>query len=61
MESIKWCSMDEIALHLGFSRDTILKLIKEESMPASKVGGKWRFDVQEVDSWVREHRDSKED
>lgn len=52
--------MDEIALHLGFSRDTILKLIKEESMPASKVGGKWRFDIQDVDAWVKKSSTRKD-
>ncbi len=54
-ESIKWLSMDEIAKHIGFSRDTILKMIKEDGMPASKVGGQWRFDVKKVDQWMADN------
>jgi len=51
--------MDDIAKHLGISRDTVLKLIKEEGMPASKVGGKWLFDVSKVGLWVEENSYSK--
>lgn len=54
-ESIKWCSMDEVAEHLGITRDTVLKLIKKEAMPASKVGGKWLFDIKKVDQWVEKN------
>lgn len=59
MNQIKWYSMDEIAKHLGISRDTVLKLIKEERMPASKVGGKWLFDVSKVDKWVEDNSYNK--
>lgn len=54
MDLVKWCTMDEVAKHLGLSRDTILKLIKENGLPSSKIGGKWRFDLHEVDKWVKE-------
>ena len=59
-ETTKWYSMDEIAEHLGFSRDTISKLIKKDNLPASKVGGKWLFDVEQVDLWVKENSYTKE-
>jgi len=46
--------MDEIAKHLGISRDTLTVLIKEKNLPAYRVGGKWRLDIHEVDKWVKE-------
>ena len=58
-ESVKWYTMDEIAKHLGISRDTLTVLIKEKNLPAYRVGGKWRLDIHEVDKWVKEqHYDS---
>jgi excisionase family DNA binding protein len=47
-------SLDEIALHLGVSKDTIYRWIDRREMPAHKVGRLWKFKVSEVDDWVRE-------
>jgi excisionase family DNA binding protein len=58
-DAIKWYSLDDIAKHLDVSRDTLTKLIKEQDFPAHKVGTKYRFDIQEVDAWVRESRVNK--
>ena len=53
-EPVKWYSLSEIAKHLVISRDTLVLLIKEKGLPAYRVGNKWRFDIQEVDKWVKE-------
>lgn len=61
-DAIKWYTLDDIAKHLGISRDTLTKLIKEQKFPAHKVGTKYRFDIQEVDAWVKQsraHEDNK--
>ncbi|MCF7838473.1 MAG: excisionase family DNA-binding protein [Candidatus Marinimicrobia bacterium] len=34
----RWLSMDEIAVHLGVSEDTVQSWIRLKSMPAHKVG-----------------------
>jgi len=49
----KWSSMNEIAEHLGISRDTVLSWISDKNMPAHKIGRLWKFKVSEVDEWVR--------
>lgn len=48
-----WLSADEIAAHLGVTKETIYTWIAERSMPAHKVGRLWRFQPREVDVWVR--------
>lgn len=54
----KWSSIDEIAEHLGVSKDTIRIWIKKKEMPAYKIGKQWRFKISEVDQWVK-RRDAK--
>ena len=50
----RWLSVEEIAAHLGISRDTVYKWIRRKALPAHKVGRLWKFRVDEVDAWVRE-------
>lgn len=49
----RWLSVEEIAAHLGVSRDTVYKWISRKNLPGHKVGKLWKFSTQEVDDWVR--------
>src|SRR5262249_34449503 len=49
----RWLSVEEIATHLGVSRDTVYKWIVRKNLPAHKVGKLWKFSTREVDEWVR--------
>ena len=51
--SDRWLSVEEIAGHLGISRDTVYTWVNEKGMPAHKVGKLWKFTKDEVDAWVR--------
>ena len=48
-----WLSLEEIAQHLGVSQDTVHRWIRTREMPAHKVGRLWKFQVSEVNDWVR--------
>lgn len=48
-----WMSAEEIAAHLGVTKDTVYSWIAERGMPAHKVGRLWKFQADEVDDWVR--------
>ena len=52
----RWLSVEEIATHLGVSRDTVYKWICRKQMPAHKVGRLWKFRASEVDAWVKSGR-----
>jgi len=52
MQKEPWVSLDEIAEHLGVSRDTVYRWI-ERGLPAHKLGRLWKFKVSEVDEWLR--------
>ncbi|MDU4923983.1 helix-turn-helix domain-containing protein [Dermabacter sp.] len=46
-------SADDIAAHLGVTKDTVYTWIAEKAMPAHKVGRLWKFQASEIDDWVR--------
>lgn len=48
-----WLSADDIAAHLGVTKDTVYAWIAEKGMPAHKLGRLWKFQASEVDAWVR--------
>jgi excisionase family DNA binding protein len=51
--SERWLSADDIAAHLGVTKDTVYSWIADKAMPAHKVGRLWKFQASEVDAWVR--------
>ena len=48
-----WASVEDIADHLGVSKDTVYAWIAKREMPAHRVGRLWKFQQNEVDAWVR--------
>ena len=48
-----WVSADVIAEHLGVTKDSIYAWIAKKDMPAHRVGRLWKFQITEVDDWVR--------
>lgn len=48
----RWSSLEEIAEHLGVSKDTIRNWIKKEAIPYKKIGRQYKFKISEVDAWV---------
>ena len=50
----RWLSVDEIAGHLGVSKDTVYTWVSSKGMPGHRVGRFWKFKKDEIDEWVRE-------
>ena len=48
----RWLSVEEIAAHLGVSKESIYRWLEAEKIPAHRVGRLWRFSKAEVDAWV---------
>ena len=49
----KWLSVEEIAEHLGISKETVYRWLERKKIPAHRVGKLWKFQASEVDDWVR--------
>ena len=52
IEPEKWSSLEEIANHLGVSKDTIRNWIKKCAIPHRRIGKQYKFKISEVDAWV---------
>ena len=51
-EPEKWSSLEEIARHLGVSKDTIRNWIKKDVIQHRRIGKQYKFRISEVDAWV---------
>lgn len=55
-----WVSVEQIAEHLGVTRDSIYRWIDRKGLPAHRVGRLWKFKASEVDDWVRDGGDHED-
>lgn len=52
-ETERWLSVEEIAAHLGVSKETIYRWLEKEKIPANRIGRLWKFKASEVDLWIK--------
>lgn len=52
MEPERWLSVEEIAQHLGLSKETIYRWLEKRKIPSHRVGRQWKFKASEVDRWI---------
>lgn len=50
----RWFSVEEIAKHLGVSKESIYRWLEKGIIPAHRVGRLWKFQTSEIDHWVRD-------
>jgi excisionase family DNA binding protein len=48
----RWLSVEEIAGHLGISKEAVYPMAGEEKIHSTSVGKLWKFRASEVDAWV---------
>src|SRR4051794_17220819 len=53
MDSERWVTVDDVAAHLGVTRDSIYRWMNSKDLPAHRLGRAWRFRLSEIDEWVR--------
>ena len=49
----RWVSVDEVAQYLGIAKDTVYRWIEKRGLPAHRVGRLWKFQLSEIDAWVK--------
>lgn len=53
MEPEPWITAEQMAQHLGVAKDTVYRWREQRSLPVHRVGRLWKFQISEVDDWVR--------
>ena len=48
--------IDELAQYLKLKKQTIYNWLSDGKIIGIKVGGVWRFDRKEIDTWLRSKR-----
>jgi len=49
----EWLNVEEAAKHVGISVSNLYSMAQSNRIPSHRVGKVWRFDINELDSWVR--------
>ena len=49
----RWVSVEEVATHLGVTKDSVYRWAEKKNFPAHRVGRLFRFKISEVDVWVK--------
>jgi excisionase family DNA binding protein len=52
----KWVNIEDIAIHLSLSADTVRTWVKDGKLPYYRAGKRYKFKISEVDELVREGR-----
>lgn len=55
----KWINLEDVATHLSVSKDTIRNWIKKGTIPFYRVGKQYKFQISEVDAWVKSGESAK--
>ena len=50
---IELLTTKEIAQYLRLRPETVLRKVRQGEIPAMKVGGRFRFDKEQIDAWLR--------
>ncbi|MBB9584360.1 MULTISPECIES: helix-turn-helix domain-containing protein [Gammaproteobacteria] len=53
MNTEPWVTAELVAQHLGVAKDTVYRWRERKGLPAHRVGRLWKFQLSEVDVWVR--------
>jgi len=48
----RYLTVDEVADHLAFDRQTIWRWAREGTIPCYRIGTKFRFRLCEIDRWM---------
>jgi excisionase family DNA binding protein len=49
----RWLSVEEIAGHIGVSKNTVYTWVSSKHMPGHWVGRFWKFKRDKLDAWLR--------
>lgn len=58
---MKLWTVKDVAEYLALSERTVYKMVREDALPAIKIGGVYRFDGKEIEDWAKTPKSPAED
>jgi excisionase family DNA binding protein len=52
-------NVSELSEYLHIHKTTIYRLLREGRLPGFRIGSDWRFSVEAIDQWLRDHSQKK--
>ena len=53
-------TIKELAEYLKLNEKTAYRLVSEGEIPGFKVGGSWRFRKSDIETWISEQKNSRQ-
>jgi excisionase family DNA binding protein len=53
MTTAKVLTLTEVSNYLRVSRVTIYRMIRRKDIPAFRLAGSWRFNVEDLERWIQ--------
>ena len=50
--SRKVLTIPEVSAYLRVSRQTIYRMLRRGDIPAFRIGGDWRFNIEDLGQWI---------
>ena len=48
----KVLTISEVSDYLRVSRQTIYRMLRRRNIPAFRIGGDWRFNIEDLEYWI---------
>ena len=48
-------TVSELSEFLKIHKSTVYRLLREEGLPGIRIGSDWRFSVDAIEQWLRDH------
>jgi len=49
-------TMEQVAQWLQLSNRTLAQMVRNGDIPATKIGGSWRFEESEIQNYINAHK-----
>jgi excisionase family DNA binding protein len=45
-------TLPEVSMYLRVSRVTVYRMLRRKDIPAFRIAGKWRFNIEDLGHWI---------
>ena len=56
----KVLTIPEVSEYLRVSRQTVYRMLKRGDIPAFRIGGDWRFNIEDLGHWIEDESQARE-